>query len=104
MANKEQPTVLIDMNHPGFQDQLFNLEKVEQRALLNTLRKMKQLTWDALYLDKGIRWELITSKKTQSGSALYSFRFSQKYRGIAYRDGQYVVLLKLCTDHDSAYH
>ncbi len=61
MVNKGQSTVFIDMNHPGFQEQLFNLEKVEQRALLNTLRKMKQLTWDSLYLDKGIRWELITS-------------------------------------------
>jgi hypothetical protein len=104
MTSKTQGMILIDMNHPGFQDQLFKLEKVEQRALLTTLRKMKQLTWDSLYLDKGIRWELITSQKTRVGSALYSFRFSQKYRGIAYRDGQYLVLLKLCPDHDSAYH
>ncbi len=103
MASKDPSTILIDMNIPDFQDQLFSLEKIEQRALLNTLRKMKKLTWDSLYLDKGIRWELITSRKTKMGSALYSFRFSKKYRGIAYRADQYIVLLDLCPDHDSAY-
>ena len=102
MANKLSP-ILIDMNYPAFQDQLFALEKLEQRAFLNTLRKIKQLSWDALYMDKGIRWELITSKKTEQGNALYSFRFSQKYRGVAYRDGQYMILLHIFPDHDSAY-
>ncbi len=96
-------TILLDMNYPEFQTRLFALEKLEQRALLNTLRKIKQLSWDALYIDKGIRWELITSKKTKQGNALYSFRFSQKYRGVAYRDGQHMVLLEIFPDHDSAY-
>lgn len=95
--------ILIDMNCPAFQDQLFSLEKVEQRAFLNTLRKVKQLSWETLYADKGIRWELITSKKTSKGFSLYSFRFSQKYRGLAYREGDYLVLIDLSPDHDSAY-
>jgi hypothetical protein len=107
MANnstKNTPAfVLIDMNYPNFQEQLFSLEKVEQRALLNTLGKIKQLSWEALYLDKGIRWELIASKKTAQGNSLYSFRFSQKYRGVAYRDGKYLVLLSLHPNHDEAY-
>lgn len=96
-------SILLDMNYPQFQVQLFALEKVEQRALLNTLRKIKQLNWETLYADKGIRWELITSKKTDKGNNLYSFRFSQKYRGTAYRDGDYLVLLGLFVDHDGAY-
>jgi hypothetical protein len=91
------------MNYPAFQEQLFALEKLEQRTLLNTLRKIKQLNWETLYTDKGIRWELITSKKTEKGNNLYSFRFSQKYRGVAYRDDNYLVLLGLFPDHDSAY-
>ena len=91
------------MNYPEFQKQLFALEKNEQRALLNTLKKIMQLTWGTLYMDKGIRWELITSKKTVKGNNLYSFRFSQKYRGTAYRDGEYLVLLGLFPDHDTAY-
>lgn len=96
-------SILLDMNYPGFQEQLFGLEKTEQRALLNTLKKLKQLSWEALYIDKGLRWELIMSKKTDKGNNLYSFRFSQKYRGTAYRDGDYLVLLGLFPDHDSAY-
>ncbi|AIL64805.1 hypothetical protein NOVO_02050 [Rickettsiales bacterium Ac37b] len=95
--------ILLDMNYPKFQEQLFSLEKVEQRALLNTLKKIKLLRWETLYSDKGIRWELITSKQTSKGNNLYSFRFSQKYRGTAYRDGDYMVLLGLFPDHDGAY-
>jgi len=95
--------ILLDMNYFAFQEQLFSLEKLEQRALLNTFRKIKQLSWEELYEHKGIRWELITSKITSKGSNIYSFRFSQKYRGTAYRDGDYFVLLALFTDHDSAY-
>lgn len=95
--------ILLDMNYPAFQEQLFSLEKLEQRALLNTLRKIRQLGWEELYKDKGIRWELITSKTTSKGNNIYSFRFSQKYRGTVYRDEDYLVLLALFTDHDSAY-
>ena len=95
--------IQIDMNYPEFQEQLFELEKVEQRALLNTLRKIKKLKWDELYKDKGIRWELITSKKGDNTEPLYSFRFSQKYRGVGYREGKFMVLLRLFPDHDGAY-
>jgi hypothetical protein len=95
--------ILLDMNYPAFQEQLFALEKLEQYALLRTLKKVKELSWEQLYKDKGIRWELITSKKTTLGNNVYTFRFSQKYRGTAYRDGDYLVLLALFADHDSAY-
>jgi len=78
--------ILLDMNYPAFQEQLFSLEKIEQHTLLSTLKKIKQLSGDQLYKDKGIRWELITSKITSKGNNIYSFRFSQKYRGTAYRE------------------
>jgi hypothetical protein len=94
--------ILLDMNTPRFQKQLFNLEKVEQRALLNTLDKIIKLSWNNFYQDKGIKWELIISE-TSDIIKTYSFRFSQKYRGIAYRDGDYLVLLDLYVNHDSAY-
>lgn len=95
--------ILLDMNQTEFQNQLFKLEKHEQRALLNTLDKVKNLTWEQLYRDKGIRWELVNSNKSKLIDNLYSFRFSQKYRGTAFRDGDYLVLLGLFPDHDSAY-
>lgn len=37
--------ILLDMNYPAFQGQLFSLEKQEQRALLTTLKKIKQREW-----------------------------------------------------------
>lgn len=91
------------MNEEEFQNSLFNLEKIEQRALLNTLRKIAKLNWEELYQDKGTRWELITSQKTIKGQDIYSFRFSKKYRGTAFREDNYLVLLDLFVDHDKAY-
>ena len=95
--------IKLDMNSPSFQEDLFNLEKSEQRALFNSLKKIIQLHWEDLYKDKGLKWELIASKHTRKGYNLYSFRFSQKYRATGYRDGDYLILLELYTDHDSAY-
>lgn len=95
--------ILLDINYPAFQEQLFFLEKIEQRAFLNTLKKIKQLNWEELYKDKGIRWELITSEGTARGNHIYSFRFSKKYRATAYREGNYLVLMALFINHDSAY-
>jgi len=94
--------ILLDMNAQNFQKRLFSLEKIEQRALLNTLDKISNLTWDELYKDKGIKWELITSESSRQ-KAVYSFRFSKKYRGVAYRKGNYFMLLDLFVDHDGAY-
>lgn len=95
--------IKIDMNNPTFQQDLFLLEKNEQIALIKTLKKISQLTWEQLYLDQGIKWEAITSKQTKSGERIYSFRFSQKYRGLALRQENFLRLLTLHTDHDSAY-
>lgn len=93
----------IDLNSPQFQKDLFALEKNEQLALLKTLRKVHQLTWQQLYRDAGLNWEAILSKKTLSGERLYSFRFSQKYRAVAMRQADFLRVLTLHTDHDSAY-
>ena len=67
--------IKIDTNNPVFQRDFFELEKNEQTALINTLRKIRQLTWSAFYADKGLNWETIISKKTKTGGRIYSFRF-----------------------------
>lgn len=95
--------IKIDMNSPEFQRGLFELEKSEQSALLNTLKKISQLSWQQLYADRGLRWEAITSKQTQKGERIYSLRFSQKYRATALRQENFLRLLALHVDHDSAY-
>ena len=95
--------IKIDMNNPDFQKDLFELEKPEQLALINTLKKTKKLTWQQLYLDKGLKWEVILSKQTKTGERIYTFRFSQKYRATAIRQDEFLRLLTLHPDHDSAY-
>lgn len=95
--------VKIDLNNPEFQKDLFALEKNDQLALIRTLRKISNLTWDELYRDQGLKWEVIISKTTKNNDRIYSFRFSQKYRALALREESYLRLLTLHTDHDSVY-
>lgn len=95
--------IKIDMNNPEFQKDFFGLQKNEQVALIKTLKKIKQLNWFKLYTDMGLKWELIHSKKTFAGENIYSFRFSQKYRATAFREGEFLRLLTLHVDRDSAY-
>ncbi|TAK75296.1 MAG: hypothetical protein EPO11_05650 [Gammaproteobacteria bacterium] len=95
--------IKIDMNNPDFQRDFFHLEKNEQVALINSLKKIRQLSWNKLYTDNGLKWEVILSKTTSSGHRIYSFRFSQKYRATAFREGDFLRLLSLHTDHDSTY-
>ncbi len=97
--------IAIDMNDIGFQQDLFGLEKQEVTALIKTLRKISQLTWDQLYKDNGLKWEEITPRNTRLNEKVYTFRFSQKYRATAYRaENNKLQLMSLHTDHDSAYH
>jgi hypothetical protein len=92
----------VDMNNPQFQADLFKLEKKEQMALLSTLKKIHKMTWEEVYSNRGLKWEIILSKQ-YNGKRIYSFRFSQKYRGLALREDDYIRLLTLHVDHDSAY-
>lgn len=91
------------MNNPEFQQDLFKLEKPEQAALIKTLKKISHLTWPELYIDHGLKWENISSKRTSFGDRLYSFRFLQKCRATVFRQDDFLRLLTLHTDHDSTY-
>jgi hypothetical protein len=82
---------------------LFVLSKSEAVATLKILRKISQLTWEQLYKDQGLKWELIHSKQGKNGEKLYSLRVTQKCRAVAIREGDYLRLLSLHSDHDSAY-
>lgn len=95
--------VKIDMNNPEFQCDFFGLGKNEQIALINTLKKIQKMSWAALYSDHGLKWETLLSKATSTGDRIYTFRFSQKYRATALRDGKFLRLMTLHIDHDSAY-
>jgi hypothetical protein len=95
--------IILDLNSPVFQKDLFSLNKDEAYSLLKTLKKLAQMDWENLYKDQGLKWELIYSKKGKCGENIYSFRISKKFRATALRDSNYLRILSLHTDHDSTY-
>ena len=103
MNQKSHQPMRLDLNNPVFQRLLFNLSKNDQHNILNTLRKLSNMTWQQVYVDYGLKWEAILSKPGPGGKKLYSFRISRVFRGVAYRDGSWLRLLSLHPDHDSAY-
>ena len=104
MNQKRHQSVRLDLNNPVFQRQLFNLSKSEQHNTLNTLRKLADMTWQQVYTDHGLKWEVIISQIGPRGSKLFSFRIGKGFRGVGYRDRSWLRLLSLHPDHDSAYH
>lgn len=96
--------VRLDLNNPVFQRDLLGLEKAERHAALDTLAKLRQLSWQQAYRDKGLRWEKIISVKPPPGiAALYSLRITQSRRAVAFRDGEFIRLLSIPPDHDATY-
>jgi hypothetical protein len=53
--------VRLDLNNPVFQDNLLQLQKPERHSALDTLNKIRKLTWSQLYRDSGLKWEKISS-------------------------------------------
>jgi len=103
MASSEPlDKVLLDLNNPNFQAHLFGLQKPERHAALDTLNKIRQLTWVQVYQDNGLKWEKIVSVRPPAGiDAIYSLRITQARRATAFRDGPYMRLLTVAPDHDS---
>lgn len=96
--------VRLDLNNPVFQENLLTLQKPERHAALDTLNKIRQLSWNAVYRDQGLKWEKITSVTPPAGiDAIYSLRITRSRRATAYRDGEFMRLLTIASDHDSTY-
>jgi len=96
--------VRLDLNNPVFQENLLTLQKPERLAALDTLNKIRQLTWNQLYRDSGLKWEKISSIKPPQGmTAVYSLRITRSRRATAIRDGEFIRFLTIAPDHDSTY-
>jgi hypothetical protein len=95
--------VKLDLNNPEFQQSLFALEKSEGAAVIGTLRRIAALTWAQFYADHGLRWEQIHSYAGPKGEKRYSFRITKTFRAVAFREGHWLRVLGLHSDHDSAY-
>jgi len=96
--------IRLDLNNPIFQENLLTLQKPERLAALETLNKIRQLTWNQLYRDKGLKWEKISSVNPPRGIAtIYSLRITRARRATAYREGEFIRFLSIAPDHDATY-
>ncbi len=94
----------LDLNNPIFQENLLTLQKPERHAALDTLNKLRRMTWNQVYRNSGLKWEKIMSVKPPTGiDTIYSLRITQARRSTAYRDGEFIRFLTIAPDHDSAY-
>lgn len=104
VKNDQDRLVRLDLNNPVFQENLLTLQKQERHAALDSLNKMRQMTWNQVYRDGGLKWEKIISVNPPTGiDAIYSLRISQARRATAYRDGDFIRLLTIAPDHDNTY-
>ena len=95
--------IKLDLNSPDFQAVFFRLERAELNQIVAALRRLRELDWNGLYRHPGFRWEAIEHLKAPNGGKVYSLRVSQKVRAVAYRDGDFLRVVSLHPDHDSAY-
>jgi hypothetical protein len=95
--------IRLDLNNPVFQAEFFSLEKSDLIKVVKVLRKISAMDWDRFVKHRGSRWELIAHIISPLRKPVNSFRLSQEYRALAYRDGLFLRVLSLHLDHDSAY-
>jgi hypothetical protein len=81
----------------------FRLELSELKQVVGSLWRLCELDWNTLYRHTGFQWEAVRHIRTPNGAAAYSLRLSEKIRGIAFRDGDFLRVISLHPDHDSAY-
>ena len=107
MAGGADSRIRLDVNSPAFQDVFFGLDIDELKQVVASLRRLRELDWNGLYRHTGFRWEAIEHFKLPTlpgGSArVYSLRLSQRIRAVGFRDGNFLRLVSLHPDHDSAY-
>ena len=95
--------VRLDLNSPEFQDVFFQLDPAELKQVVASLRRLSRLEWATLYRHTGFHWEAIEHLRAPNGAKVHSLRLSRRIRALAYRDGDFLRLLSLHPEHDSAY-
>ena len=95
--------VRIDLDDAEFQRELFALEKDDAQSVFEALRKLARMTWQQLYVDKGMHWEQIHAEAASAHENRHTFRITRAFRAVAVRDGNWLRILTLHPDHDSAY-
>lgn len=96
-------TVRLDLSDPDLESTLARLSERGRKETFTTFRQIAQMSWQQVYRHKGLNWEKIKSRPGPGRQSLYSFRISQKIRGVAYRQDDFMRVLAIHEDHDSAY-
>lgn len=95
--------IRLDLNGPEFQEVLFALQADELKQVVASLRRLRELDWNSLYRHTGFRWEAIEHLRAPNGGKVHSLRLSQRIRALAFREGDFLRLISLHPEHDSAY-
>jgi len=90
--------VLVDLNAPTFQDDLFDLNVPDLKKVFKTLKKIRKMVWHDVFVDKGLHWEEMISMTGKD-----SIRLSSSYRADETREGSWMRFAALHSDHDGAY-
>ena len=90
--------VLLDLNYPDFQTELFDLDVPELKKIGKTFRKLQSMTWLDVFKDAGLKWE-----EPKSSPGKYTIRLSLSYRAVVVRNGAWMRFESLHPDHDGAY-
>jgi hypothetical protein len=95
--------IRLDLNSPEFQNAFFRMAAAELKQVVASLGRLRELDWNSLYRHTGYQWEHIGHLKGPGGVKVHFLRLSAKIRAIGYRDGDFLRLVSLHPDHDSAY-
>ena len=95
--------IRLDLNNPEFLNVFFALQTDELKQVVASLRRLHELDWNSLYRHTGFRWEAIDHLRAPNGSSVHSLRLSQRIRALAFREGDFLRLISLHPEHDSAY-
>ncbi len=69
----------LDLNFPGFQDDLFKLEKKELHAFIRTLRSCAKMVFSQFIRSSGLNVEKIKSMQSEQGNPIYSLWVSRSF-------------------------
>lgn len=71
--NGNDSKVLVDLNAPTFQDDLFDLDVPDLKKVIKTLKKIRKMVWHDVFVDKGLHWEEICRGQVFSDTPISSF-------------------------------
>lgn len=90
--------VLLDLNYPAFQTELFDLDTNELRKVIKTFKKLQSMSWNEVSKDHGLKWE-----QPKGMPEKYTIRLSQSCRAVVVRESGWMRFQTLHQDHDGAY-